>query len=503
MKKLIFIIAPVLMLNYLSGQDYINLPFQKDSKKSPYGINGFDNMGYFSETSIFTKSSDTLWFPGIHEIHEWSIDHYYLKFLGCKKYNTDITQHDYGKLKSHVGIDPITKDSTYKLIFTYHLNGKHEEIITQNYDLSTNEWLNSSITTIFYDQYNYDSVTLVKTWNSQSGEWVNSERTLFHRNEMEAIVLYATEIWQGANWYRHFASKLTYYNSEYGCTDSVHEHLWVPDINFWRHYRIWRYEYDEDNILTTSTEVYFDQSTNKWTNYLRGIDHKFKNWTDCIDLWRVNMMPCHVITLKWIDTSWVNYRRASTNYDSLGGREDIIEYFNGIDWYPGRKIELRFLENGNIDFLLKSEWNGEKWVPYDGYKSEYNYVNDTLVENYNNRWNPDIMNWGPYFLYKYKNYIGLPLVSSVGETKHMQSGLVKLTPNPAGETVKVELHSETDFISEVQIIDQQGRTVTVQSLDNTGSKAAWVNISHLGKGLYIVETSTQQKAVYYYKLIKH
>ncbi|MFU8842943.1 MAG: T9SS type A sorting domain-containing protein, partial [Bacteroidales bacterium] len=109
----------------------------------------------------------------------------------------------------------------------------------------------------------------------------------------------------------------------------------------------------------------------------------------------------------------------------------------------------------------------------------------------------------PYFLYKYKNYIGLPLVSSVGETKHMQSGLVKLAPNPAGETVKVELHSETDFISEVQIIDQQGRTVTVQSLDNTGSKAAWVNISHLGKGLYIVETSTQQKAVYYNKLIKH
>jgi hypothetical protein len=502
MRRLITILASIFFLNTLSSQDFFNLPIGKGTQETSNVFESLSNIRKISQQSGLNKSSDILWVPAINEIHEWSIDHYYLKYLGYIEYYTDVTHPYFSQLKSFVGIDPITKDSTYKLLFTYYLNGKHEEIITQNYDTTTNEWMNSSLTKIFFDQYGHDSVTLVKTWNSQIGDWVNSERLLMHRNEMEAIILYASEIWQGSLWYRYFASKFTYFNNEFGCTDSIHEHVWMPDINFWRHYRIWYLQYDENNVRTTLTEVYFDQSTQQWTNYLHGSEYKFENWTGCFDQWRNDMKACHMVTQMWMDTSWVNYRRISSTYDSLGGKEDIVEYFDGIDWQLTQKNELRFLKNGNFDFQLYYEWNGEKWIEFDGYNSEYIYVNDTLIESFNDRWNTGIMNWGPYFLYKYKNYIGLPLVSSVIERQTLHTGVIRLAPNPARESFMVELLFETDYITEVEIIDQQGRIVFVNFLKQRDARTVRMDSSLLPSGLYIVRTKTNNHEVFHNKLIR-
>jgi hypothetical protein len=471
-------------------------------EETSYNNNRLSDLKKLIGESKQTIKNDTLWLYTWKERHQWIEGQYVPQAYGIHDYYSDPEADGFRQIKKYVGINPEINDSTHKLFFFYDNFGRNNEIILQYYDTNNKKWDNYTHIKVDFDIYGYDSCTLYKSWDDANNSWVNSERMIMQRDSMEAIVLDVTEYWTGSQWKKSIGRSFTYFNNEYGCTDSLYFYHWNPTYNYWLLKRKWFLYYDENNVQIAGLETIYDETVNEWRNYQQSLDYKFDNWCGCYDFWKCVLNPTFFILQNWKDSVWVNMQRTTIEYDSLGGCNAVFEGHDGNDWYLAMRTELRFQWDGNVDFLLYYNWNGSEWVEYNGYKDIYTYVNDTAIECFNNKWDETIMDWGPHFYYKYKNYIGLPLVSSVIERQTLHTGAIRLAPNPARESFMVELLSETDYISEVEIIDQQGRIVFVSTPKQRDARTVRMDSSLLPSGLYIVRIKTNNHEVFHNKLIR-
>ena len=446
------------------------------------------------------KDSDTMWLYSITKRYLGENNSYYLSHVGYIKYYVDPESADYGNVKTYVGIDPETNDSAYKHLISYDDLGREHERIFQYYDTIDETWDNNFFTTTYYDQYGYDSLTTMQSWNAQLEEWVDYQRHLKYRNHQEAIIFDVYDQWTGTYWHRLEGHKFEYFLDEDGCTDSTYNFLWFTDIDDWFLLHKWYLYYDENNVQTWGRDVVYDEQLGKWRNYQQTLDYEFDNWCGC-DTWSCITNPTHFIIQNWYDTAWFNIERFNAEYDSLGGFESVMEYWHNSNWYLGSKTIQKFLPDGNIDILLTYVWNGDKWIEYRGYDSEYTFVNDTLIESVTVKWDTASGDWVPHLKVQYQNYIGLPVISSVEETNAGNLQKVKLIPNPSSGVLTIKLLQEGETIHSYKILDQSGRVV-LSSSKGKHSSVMRTNISGLSTGVYMVRVRSDGGEVFHSKLIK-
>jgi len=423
-------------------------------------------------------------------------------FQGLYWYYEEFGLPGYGKIKQYVGLEPESNDSLYKYKYSYDEKGANSEIIFQYYDSINNIWDNFSLTLIHYDRFGYDSCSLFKSWDNNTNSWLNSEQHLMYRNDQKAIIFDVNESWTGTGWYRYLGHKFDYFNNGFACSDSIHIFDWYTDIDDWFMKHKWFLHYDENNIQTWGRDIVFDEQLQAWRNYQQTLDYEFNNWCSCEEYWSCTSNPTHFIIQNWYDTSWVNMERLNAVYDSLGGNLTIFEAHNGENWCNYKKVELRIMEDGEINFLKEFDWLDEQWKQTGGYNTSYNYFNDTLIETVVDKWDADNMDWMPHKFTKYKNYILLSGTNSIFENKKNPGNKIKLMPNPSTGYLTIEIVSDEDTIQEIEIYDQSGKKVYSSSVIKSQTKNTTIDISKLNAGIYLVSIKTSNSEVIQSKLIK-
>jgi hypothetical protein len=449
-------------------------------------------------------NSDTIWLRGKEEMFLYENGQFVpFEFYNIIEYYDHIP--DYYKLKNWYMIDTETNDSLTFVHYSYDSLNRLTHEIWRDYDTLSNVWIDIAQTFHHYDLNGNDTNWMSQLWDTEQGLWINNYRSF--RRIHEIIGAYTEdyyEQWNGTEWKIIQGQKFEYFLSDCNCTDSINIIRWNNNIQNWEIKHKWYLYYDENNVQTLGIDIIFDSQLQAWRNYQRTLDYEFHSWPGCDKMWLFESNSSHFIIQNWYDSSWINIERYNATYDEIGGKIAFLESFNGDEWINGSRNENIYqIINGNIeqDYNLLSFWDGNNYRGAIGSKYEYTFEEGKLIELFNYEWDSTINDWTQKRWFKYSNY-KLFLNTEENQFLNSDTNKLKIYPNPGKEEMFIELVDQDELISEINIYNNTGQCIYNRSYNNKGIKKEKVKISHLSKGVYVVQTKSSNKKFYTGKLVK-
>jgi hypothetical protein len=449
-------------------------------------------------------TSDSIWLRGKEEMFLYENGQFVpFDFYNIIEYYEHIP--DYNKLKKWYMINSHTNDSISYIYFEYDSLNRPTYQIWCDYDSISKSWKDVSRTYHNFDMAGNDTSWLNQQWDTDQQLWINYTRSFRRIHEtIGAFTEDYFEQWDGSEWKTIQGQKFNYFLSDCFCTDSIHIILWNNNLQEWELKHKWYLFYDENNVQISGLDMIFDNQLQNWRSYQQTLDFEYQTWPGCEKMWLLESNPTHFIIQNWYDTSWINIERFNATYDELGGVISFKESYDGTGWVNGGKNEVSYLElfgQLELDFNLLSFWDGSTYRGAIGSKYEYTYDNGKLNEVLNYGWDTTTNDWEKKRLYKYSNY-KLFLNTEENQFLNSDTNKLKIYPNPGKEEMFIELVDQDELISEINIYNNTGQCIYNRSYNNKGIKKEKVKISHLSKGVYVVQTKSSNKKFYTGKLVK-
>ena len=320
---------------------------------------------------------------------------------------------------------------------TYDSNQYLTNYLIKTWDTNSNTWKNSN-------QYNYVNNSLgnptqliIQNWDV-SNTWVNSQKYVYTYNSNNKIITNLIQTWTNGNWQNSMTLSNTYDSNQYLTNYLIK--TWDTNSNTWKNSNQYNYV---NNSLGNSTQLIIQNwdVSNTWVNsqkYVYTYNSNNKKITNLIQT--------------WTNGNWQNSMTLSNTYDS---NQYLTNYLiktwdtNSNTWKNSNQYNYVNNSLGNPTQLIIQNWDvSNTWV--NSQKYTYNYVPALSVENFNFE----------------KRIIAYP--------------------NPANDIITITTSNDNESV--FYIIDQSGKIIKSGILSMVDTN---INIEALPKGIYFIKINKQ------------
>ena len=394
-----------------------------------------------------------------------------------QQYNNDSSRYYdnseaiYSRDANHNIIQEVTKiaNSNGDLVpnsrtnYTYDANNNLIVSNYQSYDQSSQNWINSSLDSLFYNSQNLDTLFIHYNWNSSSSNWQPSYKRQYKYDAFNNKVLDVYWSYYSSSWYKNTLDSFYYQN---GYLMRKVRYSWDNNNSNWVLLSRVDYDYDLNGNLTERT------------NYDNNLNIIFKQ------KFYYNTNNLIVKDTSFIRNNLQYYSNEQFGYDNLNNLINVTK--QRYDTTAGQ-----WIDNIALDYGYYSNGDANNAIIPEDFLTFFNGVNFVSLPQYAilRFWNTDSSAWINYFKFR---YIFKTIVTSVGNVANSQQ--ITLYPNPATNVININLPEEQKAM--VMIYDENGRVVRSSKLV-TGQ----ISVKSLPTGTYFVVVQGKNK-IYVGKFLK-
>lgn len=326
----------------------------------------------------------------------------------------------------------------YKYIYSYNTENQVTQIITQNW--SGGAWTNNDRKDA---EYTGGKMTKLTDYSWSGGAWVADDRKIY---EYEAgnCVMVVTQYYSGGTWINQEKTSITYNSSskivsilEYNWSGGA----WVSDSKM-------EFTYNTSNQLTEVLAQNYVGGA--WENDF----HAFYSYS--------SGQKSSYILKEWSAGVWDNKVRKIYTYGSNGKIKDVSKsnYNIGLsEWVNDIKINITYNSNNLITTIYYESWNtsASAWEKASG--------NDKYT-----------------FLYESYTPSGIEPINL--------EGTVNIFPNPANNSLQVQLDWTQAQSTQIGIYDMSGKLWKNIDYPSSQTLHTSLDISALPAGAYFLNIST-------------
>ncbi len=389
----------------------------------------------------------------------------------------------------------------------YDPHGNLIQSIREEWDTTSNSWINLSKNELTYDAM--DRVIVSTSYSWSSGAWVPHTRTNWGYDSNNDLVLQIGQIWENGAWVNTYKAEYTYdtnHNIIKSNSFNWENGVWV---NNWKN----TYVYDSNNNMISSNSYEWNSANNVWENkYWNLYNYNsnnllvfklFKIWNSDNSTWRDvsraihdyddNLQIISHLYEKFIDGEWQLYFREDYEYTSGGLLKSYIYTSEDRkERYNFRYNSMGLCNGGNHEI-----WNNDHWEFTDvgGYlRMPWMFIYKCTVfvcfsaYPYYERY--------AYTSYGYEFSVYYQGVTSVDEndTPPAEFTLKQNYPNPFNPATVINYQiPETEFVS-LKVFDVLGNEVATLVNQQQGGGRYSVTFDALSVGRPV------SSGIYFYRL---
>ncbi|MEA1897632.1 MAG: T9SS type A sorting domain-containing protein [Bacteroidota bacterium] len=278
-----------------------------------------------------------------------------------------------------------------------------DSIYYYTYDVIQTDWGENQSTLFSYNEQNFISLKIIRSWNSISENWINqtSDERFYDDNGLLTHKLVSSWSQQSGIW----------------LPASKREYTYKPSLLL-DHYLAFSWNETSQNWDTVSKYSYDFDLLGNWTHYLRQYwntdSSRFINDYQFIYEFEDNR-KIHFLRQKWDpdNNTWVNGNQSFYDYDSsrlfVSELQEIWDT-NLSDWNFFTLISFKY--NGANQVIEKKyqSWTGTEWINFVLYDYSYNEIlQNTMIRYF--IWNSSYSGWDVHnrYIYEFGEYGELSL----------------------------------------------------------------------------------------------
>ncbi len=444
-----------------------------------------------------SDKADTIWLYHRYDINRWEDGEFYPYLSALFDYYPGTANQKYA-----ITINMEQQDTMQKFNYYYDDKDRITATVTQNYNgNSGNVWLNYDSVVKFYNSKGLDSLIMDYRWYSNDTAWKKyAYRGISYYENTKNNLTYkdSTSVWDGKKWVLTDGDKIDYLFNEFGN---------VYDKKF-SQYRggQWVYDYWVPYHLTNDTTGEYDSFYNytwdngEWKNYAKFTDVVLHDWQGT-----TNYVPDVEFIVKYLwdedGQKWYYFKKDSILYDTLGSRESYTFYWeDSVGWYLLVRLKTVFNERKLITLVTKEKMVNNEWDTIWGSRYFFEYIGSIWKAMHYENYDTVLRKWVPaydHILSDFSYILNTPLIKK----KEMTNSL-RLVPNPAKNSLIIELNDKTDRIKTIKVYDVNGREITNINYGSVRYKTT-LDVSFLKKGIYIINVATRKGKSLKGKFIKN
>jgi len=387
-----------------------------------------------------------------------------------------------------------------------------DSIIKSVWDLNNQSWTNEWRGNYLYDDNGFKKNEFVSNWKDNKWQPDYNVDYYYYQNNLNEEIVYSWD-----DYYEMWIPKSRYLFT-YNNLNLIVEKLdlnWYHLQNKWINDTTIIYQYNSTNELTGKyvnvwSSYINDWENNSWTDFTYHLGNKnkqtFSIWDFYYLIWDIRSITKFVydtenriieqclLTKRSLSANWLNDSKIEYKYNinSLI-EEEIYWYWDEVqqNWFENYKIAYVYDNNSKLINLTLFYFDWDYLIWTNRYQTVYNYDNDSqLIRSTFFYWNYG--QWINQYLYNYY-YPGYTTVNKV-ET----SFTMKLFPNPASESIQIELSKPWLGDIQIKITDLGGKLVYNQQHHN--HQSIHIRLPKLTNGVYLVHVILENK-VYTEKIV--
>ncbi len=466
------------------------------SNQSDYSTGGFKNIPFL--TGMLKEQldeADTIWLYHRYDINRWEDGEFYPYLSALFDYYPGTANQKYA-----ITINMEQQDTMQKFNYYYDDKDRITATVTQNYTGNPgNVWINYDSVVKFYNGKGLDSLIMDYRWYSNDTAWKKYAYrgiSYYENTKNNLIFKDSTSVWDGKKWVLTDGVKTDYLFNEFG---SVYDKKystyqgghWVYD--FWNDYHLINDttgEYDATNTYTWQD--------GEWINYFKITDIVLHNWQGFTN----NVPPTeHYIKQLWDGQKWVYFKKANTFFDTLGSWEAYHYYWrDSTGWYLLVRLNTVYNEKRFRILVTNEQLVNNIWDTIYGSRYFFEYIGSIWKAMHYENYDTVLNKWIPaydHILSDFSYILNTPEIKKKGMTNSLQ-----LVPNPAKNSLTIELIDKTDRIKTIKVYDVNGREITNINYGSVRYKTT-LDVSFLKKGIYIINVATRKGKSLKGKFIKN
>ena len=422
-----------------------------------------------------------------------TVKHHWLK--DTKKHFSDETKYEYLPIENYLASNRKQVRTPLSTLRNTTTIQSFDSIINYNWDVSSNQWINSYKTEYTYDVNGNLTVEINYDWDSNTSQWIDpfkSESTFDANQNLITEILYD---WNSTTnqWENSYKTVYTYDTNQNLLTRLSYQ--WDSNINQWIISYKSEYTYDANGNQTTKINYNWNTSTSQWI-----INSKNEYTYD------TNGNQITNIDYSWNSTTsqWENSNKREYTYDINDNKTLEIGYywnFGTNQWINSFKSEFIYDANGNLTTEIDNDWDSStnQWI--NSYKYDltidvttnisdlfvppiyYDFFANKLLSYLSYEWNETTNSWE--LTSNGVDYYS-DITANVNQTTNDK--LVTVYPNPANNNLHIKLNNNSNAAI-FNLFDIQGKKLITQKV----IKNEPINISHLNAGMYLYSITTNGK----------
>jgi hypothetical protein len=229
--------------------------------------------------------------------------------------------------------------NSQRATYAYNSSDKPLDILYESW--ITGVWQNAMKYLFSYDESNYLTNTMIKTWEPSSNSWKNYAQNIYTNNDDGTVHNYLYQLYdtESGTWINSNQGTYTYSASQQLLTSTIQ--VWMNGN--WEYSMLQFNTYDGNDYLIHNLTMMWEQSLNSWQensqiNYNNNDDGTIHQYVS--QLWNTQA------------DAWINSLRATYTYNNtMGFPEDINLVFKE---YPNpAKERVNIILNGNMEVKMK------------------------------------------------------------------------------------------------------------------------------------------------------
>jgi len=310
----------------------------------------------------------------------------------------------------------------------------------------------------------------------QNNDWENDTRKTNTYDANGNILTTLNEVWESGSWDNYTRGTFTYDPNGNMLTDL---------------YEQWFYGWEKDEKGT-----YAYDSNGNWLSYVREI-WQLDTWVNSMRFtltYDGNGNQTTFLYEWWENSVWINMFKSTYSWDANGNMlTQLRETWQTNTWENDWKRTWTYDSNGNMLSCVREHWQSSAWVNVLKYTYMYDANGNSVTGKFemwqSGNWEPemeilDLYSQQQELFHLWAHLYEASFVSfNTGiESTYQQARSLKVFPNPAGESITIELTGQDpNAINTICIYGMDGREVIRQ--ERIGLRME-IDVASLPGGLY-------------------
>lgn len=354
------------------------------------------------------------------------------------------------------GTTYLSPNGKSKVTNTYDANGSQTLTLLQDWDSTSQTWVNNWKEAYLYDSNKNLLQELPQNWNKTTMSWVNSEKELFTYDASNNLTKRLIQNWD--------ESKQTF------ITNSEDDYTYSTGNQFLSATSL---ELDTTNTLTNTSKFECTYDSNGQINGV--ISYLWNNNT-----WVNNEQINNLVWHKWYDKP--------TLFNGFGLLGSVVtNEWNGTAWENEEKETYTYDVFDNETSYLYETWNGSAYETAPGTRNAtYSYnSNNSMTQQIQQRWDPTSKSMKNYLKTEYSDFVII-----TGITSSDTDNSINIYPNPAQTTIYMTFAQEQKNAT-IKITDMLGKEV--RSIPNFTGNQLIIERGQMLRGMYFIQVIPETK----------